>query len=126
MLMEKNPIFDNISELKENLRLYLETKVSYYGITAFEKAVKILTIITGNGFILMVMWIALIFFSGAVALYIGSLLQSLELGLLIVGGSYFLLGMIFILFRNQIFSPIIIKILVNILFKDDDDDNPKK
>jgi hypothetical protein len=126
MLMEKNPIFDNISELKENLRLYLETKVSYYGITAFEKAVKILTIITGNGFILMVMWIALIFFSGAVALYIGSLLQSLEMGLLIVGGSYFLLGMIFILFRNQIFSPIIIKILVNILFKDDDDDNPKK
>jgi hypothetical protein len=126
MLMEKNPIFDNISELKENLRLYLETKVSYYGITAFEKAVKVLTIITGNGFILLVMWIALIFFSGAVALYIGNLLQSIELGLLIVGGAYFLLGMILILFRNQIFSPVIIKILVNILFKDDDDDNSKK
>jgi hypothetical protein len=124
--MEKNPIFDNISELKENLRLYLETKVSYYGITAFEKAVKVLTIITGNGFILLVMWITLIFFSGAVALYIGNLLQSIELGLLIVGGAYFLLGMILILFRNQIFSPVIIKILVNILFKDDDDDNSKK
>ena len=120
--MEKNSIFENISELKENLRLYLETKLSYYGLTAFEKAVKILTVITGNGFILMVMWMALIFFSGAVAFYIGTLLDSTELGLLIISGTYFLLGMILILFRKRIFSPIIIKLLVNVFFKDDDED----
>lgn len=124
--MEKNPIFENISELKENLRIYLETKVSYFGLTAFEKAVKVLTVITGNGFILMVMWIALIFFSGAVALYIGTLLDSNELGLLIISGAYFLLGMILILFRKRIFSPIIIKLLVTVFFKDDDEEENSK
>jgi hypothetical protein len=124
--MEKNPFFENISELKENLRLYLETKLSYYGLTAFEKAVKILTVITGNGFILLVMWMALIFFSGAVAYYIGSLLDSNELGLLIISGAYFLLGIILIIFRNRIFSSIIIKLLLNVFFKDDDEEESFK
>jgi hypothetical protein len=125
-LMEKNPFFENISELKENLRLYLETKLSYYGLTAFEKAVKILTVITGNGFILLVMWMALIFFSGAVAFYIGTLLDSNVLGLLIISGAYFLLGIILIIFRNRIFSSIIIKLLLNVFFKDDDEEESFK
>ncbi|MFN2394516.1 MAG: phage holin family protein [Bacteroidales bacterium] len=119
--MENKTIFENISELKENLQQYLETKLSYYGITAFEKAVKILTAVAAQGFVGMLMLIALIFLSAAAAIYIGTLLESTELGLLIVGGFYLLLGLIFYLFRRKIFSSIIIKILVNIFFQDDED-----
>lgn len=120
--MENKTIFENISELKENLQQYLETKLSYYGITAFEKAVKMLTAFAAQGFVGMLMLIAFIFLSAAAAIYIGTLLESTELGLLIVGGFYLVLGLIFYLFRRKIFSPIIIKVLVNIFFQDDEDE----
>ena len=124
--MEKKSLFENISELKENLMLYLETKLSWYGITGFEKAVKALTVLASNGFVLLVMWISLIFVSAAAAIYIGRLLESTELGLLIIGGFYFLLGIIFFTWRKQIFSRIVIRILVNVFFQDDDDHNNSK
>ncbi len=120
--MENKTIFENISELKENLQQYLETKLSYYGISAFEKAVKILTALAAQGFVGMLMLIALIFLSAAAAIYIGTILESTELGLLIVGGFYLVLGLIFYVFRKKIFSPIIIKVLVNVFFQDDEEE----
>ena len=120
--MENKTIFENISELKENLQQYLETKLSYYGISAFEKAVKILTALAAQGFVGMLMLIALIFLSAAAAIHIGTILESTELGLLIVGGFYLVLGLIFYVFRKKIFSPIIIKVLVNVFFQDDEEE----
>ncbi len=120
--MENKTFFENISELKDNLRQYLETRISYYGISAFEKAVKILTAITSQIIVLLLVFVALIFLSAAAAIYFGSLLESTELGLLIVGGLYLLLGIVIYGFRNKIFSPIIIKSLVNIFFQDEEDD----
>lgn len=120
--MENKTIFDNISELKDNLKNYLETKVSYYGISAFEKAVRVLTAIASRGFVLLFMFLALIFLSATAALYIGSILESTELGLLIVGGFYLLLGIVFLAFGKRIFSPVIIKSLVNLFFQDDNDE----
>lgn len=120
--MENKTIFENISELKDNLRQYLETRISYFGISAFEKAVKILTAIISRVFVSLLLVIALIFLSAAVAIYLGSILESTELGLLIVGGIYLLLGIVFYAFRKKIFSPIIIRSLVDVFFKDDDED----
>jgi hypothetical protein len=120
--MENKTIFENISELKDNLRQYLETRISYYGISAFEKAVKILTAVTSRVIVSLLLVIALIFLSGAAAIYLGTLLESTELGLLIVGGLYLFLGIVFYAFRNKIFSPIIIRSLVDVFFKDDDED----
>ena len=120
--MENKNIFENISELKDNLRQYLETRISYYGISAFEKAVKILTAITSRVFVSLLLVIALVFLSAAVAIYLGSILESTELGLLIVGGIYLLLGIVFYAFRKKIFSPIIIRSLADVFFKDDDED----
>jgi len=120
--MENKTIFENISELKDNLRQYLETRISYYGISAFEKAVKILTAITSRIIVSLLVVIALFFLSAAVAIYLGSILESTELGLLIVGGIYLLLGIVFYAFRKNIFSPIIIRSLVDVFFKDDDED----
>ena len=120
--MENKTIFENISELKDNLRQYLETRISYYGISAFEKAVKILTAVTSRVIVSLLLVIALIFLSAAAAIYLGTLLESTELGLLIVGGLYLLLGIVFYAFRKNIFSPIIIRSLVDVFFKDEDED----
>jgi hypothetical protein len=124
--MENKTFFENISELKDNLRQYLESRISYYGITAFEKSVKIITAVTSHVIVLLLIFVALIFLSAAAAIYIGSFLESTELGLLIVGVLYLLLGIVFYVFRVKIFSPVIIRSLVDIFFRDDDEDEKKQ
>ncbi len=120
--MEKKSFFENISEIGENLMLYIETNVSLYKLIALEKAVKALTVVVSNTFIILFLVLSLIFFSAAAALYFGRILESTELGLLIVAGGYFLLGIVFYVFKKQIFSRLIIKFLINIFVKDDEDE----
>ncbi len=119
--MDVRALFEHISGLRENLHKYLETKISYYGLIAFEKAVRLLTTFIGNSVIIGAFLIALMFLSGAAALYIGNLLESFELGLLIVGGFFLLLTIILRVFRGRIFGPFIIRSLSDVFFKDDDE-----
>ncbi len=122
--MDIRVLYEHISGLRDNLHKYLETKISYYGLVAFEKAVRLLTTFLGNAVIIATLFIALIFLSGAAALYIGSLLGSYELGLLIVGGFFLLITLILRLFRGRIFGPYIICSLRDEFFKEDDE-HPK-
>ncbi len=119
--MDVRALFEHISGLRENLQKYLETRVSYYGVIAFEKAVRLLTTFIGNSVIIGAFLIALMYLSGAAALYIGSLLESYELGMLIVGGFFLLLTIILRVFRGRIFGPFIISALAEVFFKDDDE-----
>ena len=123
--MEEKSFFENISELKENLQKYLETKVSYYGLVAFEKTVKLVVSLVSSTVTLVVLLLALIFFSGAAGLYFGRLLESYELGLLIIGGFYLLLGFVLYSFRKKIFSRCVIKNLSEVFFHDDDHEEKK-
>jgi hypothetical protein len=118
--MEGKSFFQNISEFRENLLKYVETHVSYYGLVAFEKAVKLVSSLVSSTVTLLLIMLALIFFSGAAGLYFGKLLQSYELGLLIIGGFYLLLGIVFFIFRKKIFSRLVIKSLGEVFFQDDE------
>lgn len=118
--MEGKSFFQNISEFRENLLKYVETNVSYYGLVAFEKAVKLGSSLVSSTVTLLLVLLALIFFSGAAGLYFGKLLQSYELGLLIIGGFYLLLGIVFFIFRKKIFSRLVIKSLGEVFFQDDE------
>ena len=117
--MDGKKLLDHIFGLREDVLKYLEAKATYYGLTAFEKAVRLLTTFLGNGIIMVTMLISVMFLSAAAALYLGALLNSTELGLLIVGGFFFLLALILMLFRNRIFGPCVIRSLSEVLFKDD-------
>lgn len=118
--MEGKSFFENISGLREDLLKYLETKASYYGLVAFEKAVKLINSLVSSSIIVLIMLLALVFFSAAAGLYFGHLLESYELGLLIIGGFYLLLGIVFIIFRKKIFSRYIIKSLNEVFFQEDE------
>lgn len=122
--MDIRVLYEHISGLRDNLHKYLETKISYYGLVAFEKAVRLLTTFLGNAVIIAAFFVALIFLSGAAALYIGSLLGSYELGLLIVGGFFLFVTIILRLFRGKIFGSYIICSLRDVFFQDDDE-HPK-
>lgn len=123
--MEGKSFFENISELRENLLKYLETKVTYYGLVAFEKTARLVSSLVSNAAIILIMLLALLFFSAAAGLYFGRLLESYELGLLIIGGFYLLLGIVFIIFRKNIFGRLVIKSLGEVFFQDDDEEQPK-
>lgn len=121
--MEGKSFFENISELRENLLKFVETKVSYYGLVAFEKSVKLVNSLVSSTIIIVVMLLALIFFSGAAGLYLGKVLESYELGLLIIGGFYLVLGFVLILFRKRIFSRFVIKSMGEVFFHADEDES---
>ena len=124
--MEGKSFLENISGLRDNLLKYLETKVSYYGLVAFEKAVRLVNSLVSNSIIVLIMLIALVFFSAAAGLYFGHLLESYELGLLIIGGFYLLLGIVFMIFRKKIFSKFIIKSLGEVFFQEDEKNPDRK
>jgi hypothetical protein len=123
--MDGKSLLEHVSGLQDSLRKYLETKLSYYRLLAFEKAARLITAFLGNGVIIVALLIALLFLSGAGAVYIGTLLESQELGLLITGAFYLLLALVLIIFRNKIFGPFIIRSLADVLFQDDDEDDEK-
>lgn len=123
--MDVRTLLEHISGLKDSLHKYLEAKLSYYGLVAFEKAVRLLTVLLGNTLVFATLFIALLFLSGAAALYIGSLLESYELGLVIVGGFFLLLAIMLHFFRRRIFGYCIIRILRDVFLKDDDDEHAK-
>ena len=119
--MEGKSLLEHISELKESLQEYVETRASYYGLLALERAVKVLTSMLSGGVVVAILLLALLLFSLAGALALGSLLGRLEYGLLAVGGFYLLLALLVYLLRNSLFSSCVTRSLVKGLFGDDPD-----
>ena len=119
--MTSKTLLKTISELKVDIQKYVETKITYCGLTAFEKAVKVIQTFVSYSIVLIIFVMALIFLSGAAALYIGELLQSYVQGLLIVGGFYFLLGVVLYIVRGKIFDRCIIKTLMNVFFEKEEE-----
>jgi hypothetical protein len=120
--MDGKSLFGNITDLKENLYRYIETRFSYYKLVLFEKSARVLTSVFSTWVVSLVVFMAVMFISLAGAIYLGRLLESYELGLLIVGGFYLLLGLILYVFRVRIFSPGIIKGLARSFYDDEEDD----
>jgi hypothetical protein len=114
--MDGKSFLDHLSGLQESLRKYLETKLSYYGLLAFEKAARLVTSLLGNAVALVLLFIGLVFLSGAGALYLGRVLGSLEYGLLAAGGFYLLLALIFYGFRRKIFGSCVVRHLAELFF----------
>ncbi len=121
--MDGKEILGHIASLKDNVRQYLETKISYYGILAFEKAVKLLSMIMANVVIIILLLLALLFLSGAAVMSVDLLLGSTLLGMLIVGGFYLLLALFFLALRKRIFGRMAIKVLLKMFIDEDEENN---
>lgn len=124
--MDGKKMLEHIAGLKDNTRRYLETKISYYGVLAFEKAVKLLSMLMANAVIIILGLLALVFLSAAAAIWIGELLDNTIYGLLITGGFYLLIALILLTWRKGIFGRIAIKALTNIFFEEDDNEKEEK
>ncbi len=119
--MEGKELFSHIASLKDNIKSYIEAKSSYYGVLAFEKAVKLLSLLLANIFLMMAGLLALLFLSGAAAIYLGMLLDSILYGMLIVAGVYLLVLFVFMAARKRIFGRLSIRIVKQFFLSDDDE-----
>ena len=124
--MEGKELLGHIVSLKDNIQKYIETRISYYGILAFEKAAKALSLLMANLAVAAVLLIALLFLSGAAAWFLGGLLDSYGYGMLIVGGFYLLLALVFFVRRKSFFGRVAISILMNVFIQDDSTDPKDK
>ncbi len=119
--MEGKDLFSQIASTKDNIKSYIEAKSSYYGVLAFEKAVKFISRLLANIFLMMAGLLALLFLSGAAAIYLGQLLDSNLYGMLIVAGVYLLVLFVLIAARKRIFGRISIRIVRQVFVSDDDE-----
>lgn len=124
--MEGKSLFDQFAELRENLQEYIQARVSYYALLAFEKSSRLLTVLLNAWVVSACILLALLFLSASAAIYLGRLWGALELGLLAVGGFYILLALFFFLFRNRLFGRCVIRSLARMFFGEPGKEETKK
>lgn len=100
-----------IKELDEFVQLLadlIRSYLRYYKVAAYEQLVNLLSLILARTIIAVCALVASLFFSIAVAMYLGRLLGQSELGFLIIGVVYLLLGWLIVAKRNDwIINPIL-------------------
>ena len=118
-------MLDEINEIKKDVLEFIEVKLDLIRLHAAENLSRIFSkvaIIAVTGYLL---FLIVMFLSFAAGYFIGSLLKSNELGFLCVAGFYFLLLILFLVYRKRIVERPIIKALVRLLFPKFEDDEKK-
>jgi hypothetical protein len=109
-------MIENIENIRREIQEYVEVKFDLIRLHTAENLSRILTSMTTvviGGYLL---FLILMFLSFAAGFFFGSLLGSNEAGFLCVAGFYFILLVIFLVFRKKIVERPIIKAVVRLLF----------
>jgi hypothetical protein len=113
---------ENIDNIRKEIQEYVEVKFDLIRLHTAEQLSRILTSVTTvviGGYLL---FLILMFLSFAAGFFFGSLLDSNEAGFLCVAGFYFLMLIIFLIFRKKIVERPVIKAVVRLLFPKFTDD----
>lgn len=117
----KNLLEDLYASLKEYLNMRIdEAKLSLSESLAILFGKIILFVLMA-----VVGAIAFGFLATAFSNWIGTLLDSKALGALITGGVFLLIMLILYLFRNKLFTDSMVRMFINMLFKNSDDGKGK-
>jgi uncharacterized membrane protein len=118
-------MLDEINDIKKDVLEYIEVKLDLIRLHTAENLSRIFSnvaIIAVAGYLL---FLIVIFLSFAAGFFIGSKLNSTELGFLCVAGFYFLLLILFLAYRKQIVERPVIKSVVRLFFPKFDEDEKK-
>ena len=110
---------DNVEDIQENAKAYIESNIAYYKLWGFKVAMKSTTLILKFFLIAICMMIVLLFMSVAAALAIGNLMESYVLGFLIVAGVYFILALLLFMIKDKIVEGPILEKFSEIFFNED-------
>ena len=117
--MALEQIQENIEDIQENAKAYLESNIAYYKLWVFKVAMKSTTLILKFVLISICLMIVLLFVSVAGALAIGNLLNSYVLGFLSVAGIYLILVFLLFLIKDKIVEGPILEKFSEIFFNED-------
>jgi hypothetical protein len=118
-------MLDEINDIKKDVVEYIEVKLDLIRLHMAENLSRIFSnvaIIAVAGYLL---FLIVMFLSFAAGFFIGSRLNSTELGFMCVAGFYLLLLIIFLAYRKHIVERPVIKAIVRLLFPKFDDDEKK-
>jgi hypothetical protein len=118
-------MLDEINDIKKDVVDYIEVKLDLIRLHMAENLSRIFSnvaIIAVAGYLL---FLIVIFLSFAAGFFIGSKLNSNELGFLCVAGFYLLLLFLFLAYRKHIVERPVIKAVVRLLFPKFEDDEKK-
>jgi uncharacterized membrane protein len=114
-------MLDEINDIKKDVLDFIDVKIDLIRLHTAENISRIFSnvaIIAVAGYLL---FLIVIFLSFAAGFFIGSRLNSNELGFLCVAGFYLLLLVLFIIYRKQIVERPVIRAIVRLFFPKFDD-----
>jgi uncharacterized membrane protein YqjE len=116
-------ISDNFNEFTTATQDYIESTISYQKLDLYKKLVKILVSGSYSLIIGFVLLIALLFLSVALGIYIGTLLDNLALGYLIMGVFYLVVLIVLLFTLKSKLEHIILRKTSRQFFNDNKESN---
>ena len=110
---------ENVEDIHENAKAYIESNIAYYKLWGFKVAMKSTTLIFKFLLIAICLVIFLLFISVAGALAIGNALDSYVLGFLTVAGIYLIAALLLFLVKDKIVEGPILEKFSEIFFNED-------
>ena len=118
-------MLDDINDLRKDILEYIEVKLDLIRLHTAENLSRIFSNVATIAIIGYLVFFIIFFISFAAGFFIGSLLDSNELGFLCVAGFYTLLLILFLVFRKQIVERPVIKAMVRLFFPKFEEDEKK-
>lgn len=105
---------ETIAQLVENVKHYITLQSEYVRLDIVEKVVRILTALIITGMLCLFLTLMLIYLSFAAAYALQPLVGNVA-AFAIVAGVYFVILMLFIIFRKQWIEKLLVKFLASLL-----------
>jgi len=109
-------MIDDFSNLKEDISEYIEVRLEQIRLNMAEITSHIVSRALSTIIIVCMIILIFLFMSFAAAYFIGDLLNSDHLGFLCVAGSYFMLLIVFLLFRKYLIDRPVIRSVLTMFF----------
>ena len=110
---------ENVEDIQENTKAYIESNITYYKLWGFKVAMKSTTLALKFILIAICLIIVLLFVSVAGALAIGKAFDSYVLGFLAIAGIYLILAFLLFLVKDKIVEGPILEKFSEIFFNED-------
>lgn len=119
-------MLDEMNDFRKDILEYIEVKLDLVRLHTAENLARIFSNVASIAVIGYLLFLIIIFLSFAGAYFIGSLLDSTELGFLSIAGLYTVMLLLFLAFRKQIVERPVIKAMIRLLFPKFEDDEKKQ
>lgn len=111
-------VTENVKDVNENAKKYIDSSVDYYKLDLFKKVMKAITILAMSMLLGGIAFMAILILTFAIARDIGQLVGHIITGYYIMGGIYFILMILTYVFLKKPIEKVLLKTFSEIFFTD--------